>query len=243
MATLRGHLTATVSQYPDRNTGVSCFGLPGQGRPPALCNCDFTVHVAVYDDGSVYVGLAGNVNQNTIVSATYPVKMCVSPDSWSWYVGSDGTLQGPNGSWADSIKVGSDKNFVWNFSCGDPSQTSPAGGGYVYVGDIRSFHGDTSGHDGYLYLSGTGTYTVTSPTYPTPVQITIPSFNDYINPDYFPWAIYKGGNWLSCNRSGGYVQKLQNGAWTNKKNSLNDGTVKYFNGSTWIICPKIGAGG
>lgn len=58
--------------------------------------------------------------------------------------------------------------------------------------------------------------------------------------NYFPWA-RQDGQWLSCNRSGGYVQR-RSGSWLDRTNSESDGdnTVHYYSGS-WVKCPKIGA--
>lgn len=239
---LRGHLTATISQL--ASSGDTCFGLPGQGGDAAvLCDVSLTVHVAVYDT-NVYVGLNGSVNRNDIiVPATYPVRMCVSPTNWNWTW--DGTsLIGPSGAFNDAIAVTADSgstlgDFAWNFTCGDPSETEPAGTGYVLVGTLNQFHGSDTGTDGYLYLGGTGNYDVDDPVYPTPVRIGVPGFKAFL--DYFPWASYSGSTWQSCNRTGGFVQSYSNNAWTNQKNSTDGtGTVYYYDGSNWVICPLIG---
>lgn len=239
---LKAKLTTNISQvYSSNNT---CFGLPAtSGYLPAYCDCNLAVHVAVYDSGNVYVGLNGSVSRDSsIIAADYGVKMCVSPDTWTWSY-SNGTAQGPSAAWTATITVGSDGAFNWAFSCSEPSDTEPAGTGYVLVGTLTDFHADTDGTNGYLYLGGTGTYEVTNPIYPTPVQIAVPGFKEYIEAakSYFPWASYSGTQWDSCNRSGGYVQSYENSAWADKKNSQSgDSTVYYFNGSDWTICPKIG---
>lgn len=237
---LKGHLTADINQVVRPQAGVTtCFGLPATNpNIPAMCSCTFTVHVAVYDSGNVYVGLNGQVFQNTIVNDTYPVKMCVSPNNWNWVV-SGGVLQGPSGSWTANISV-TDGNFNWTFSCGNPAQNEPAGTGYVLAGTISQFHGSTEGDDGYLYLSGTGTYQLDTPIYPQPVRISVPGFKAFIN--YFPFATRKSNDWKSCNRSGGYVQSYESGQWKDKKNSTGEGsTIFYYDGSKWVVCPKIGS--
>lgn len=239
MAQLRGHEVVHVQQ--NSGTPPTCFALPGAGGIAASwSNTNFDVHVAVYDDLSVYVGLNGNVN-DSVVPNTYPVKMCVDENDWNWQW-SGGELVGPSGSWKGSVVVGSNRSFVWNFSCGSPNadNSNGAGSGYVYVGQLDTFHGSSTGQDGYLYLSGTGAYEVDDPIYPDPVRITIPGFMQYL--DYFPWATQDNG-WKSCNRTGGFVQSYKDGSWQDRKNvavGTGNNTVYRYDGSAWQVCPEIG---
>lgn len=68
---------------------------------------------------------------------------------------------------------------------------------------------------------------------------------------YFPWAVLINGSWMSCNRSGGYVRKHINGAFSdtnesNRKNSLYPSeilpwpTVFKKVGNDWKMCSEIG---
>lgn len=95
--------------------------------------------------------------------------------------------------------------------------------------------------DAYIYVSGIGSYQVTNPIYPSPAQIVISGVRAPIL-DYFPFAKFYGGHWLSCNRPGGYVRKMVDGKWKDLKN-FEDGAGKstvfvYNNG--WKVAPRIG---
>ena len=272
MAELRGHITVRVDQAGDDEAQstdtTTAFGLPGSnGIPASMSSCHFDVHVAVYDDLSVYVGFNGQIS-DPVVEADYEVRMTVNPDDWAWQL-SGGSLVGPSGAtnWNDTIGAHSDTGgpswaggrtatqaaawttggsprrwFLWNFSCGNPSQQSPAGSGYQYVGLLTSFHGNDQNQDGYLYIGGTGTYQLDDPLYPDPMRITVPGFLAFL--DYFPWAIRKSGSWMSCNRSGGSLTIRKSGSWRDVKNiatGTGDNKAFYRQGSNWAVAPEIGA--
>lgn len=239
MAGLRGHVAVNVNQ--SASNPPTCFALPGnQGVNPSWSNVALTVHVAVYDNLRVYVGLNGNVN-DTVVANIYPSKVCVDENDWAWrYEG--GQLVGPSASWSAEVDATSG-TFLWNFTCGNPASddSGGAGSGYVYVGTLDQFHGSDTNQDGYLYLSGTGSYPVDSPIYPDPVRITVPGFMRFL--DYYPFAVSHGGSWDSCNRTGGFTQQFVNGAWQDRKNvAAGSGTnhAWHWNGSSWVLCPEIG---
>lgn len=240
MAELRGHEVVHIKQ--SNTNPPTCFGLPGSGGITASwSNCDFDVHVAVYDDLRVYVGIDGAVT-DSVVPNNYLVMMCVDENDWRWRYEGD-HLVGPDASWEGDIDVGSDRSFVWNFSCGNPASdnASGAGAGYKYVGTLDQFHGSDESQDGYLYLSGTGSYHVDDPIYPDPVRITVPGFLRYL--DYYPFAVAHGSTWASCNRSGGFTQQYAGGSWQDRKNvaaGSGDNHAWYWNGSGWAVCPEIG---
>ena len=238
MAALRGHAAVPINQ--SSSNPPTCFGLPGLGGVKASwSNCAFTVHVAVYDDLNVYVGLNGAIT-DTVIASNYPVRMCVSPHDWDWhYTGTE--LVGPASAWNATIDA-NNRNFRWAFSCGDPAadNASGAGPGYIHVGKLTDFGGSESNQDGYLFVGGTGSYTVNDPIYPDPVRVTVPGFLRYL--DYFPGARRIGSDWKSCNRSGGYLQKHA-GGWVNRKNvaagSGSNTVFVYKDG--WKTAPEIGS--
>ena len=240
MAKLRGHEVVRVNQ--SASSPPTCFALPGnQGLAASWCNCSFEVHVAVYDDLSVYVGLNGNVNE-TVNPNNYPCVMSLSPDTWTWTWSGDHVV-GPSSSWTHTVPVGPDRVFRWGFSCGNPAadNASGAGAGYVYAGTLDRFHGSDTSQDGYLYVGGTGDYPVTDPIYPVPVRITVPGFMRYL--DYFPFAVFHDPSWASANRSGGLTQQYVNNSWVDRKNvavGSGDNPAHYWNGNSWAVCPEIG---
>lgn len=236
--TLKGYLTTSVSQ--SASSGSTLFGLPGSGGAHAsYSDVNLTVYTAIYDDGSVYVGLNGSIT-DTVLSSDYPVKLCINPESWTWSYTGGALTGGGDGAFTATINVGSGGSFVWSFTCAAPGETA-AGSGYVKVGSISEFHGSTTGTDGYLYIGGTGTYSVDEPIYPVPMRISIPGFIEYI--EYYPWASYGTqdgtAEFISCEYSGS-VKQYESQTWQDKKNTNDTGTVHYYNGSEWEISPKIG---
>lgn len=58
---------------------------------------------------------------------------------------------------------------------------------------------------------------------------------------YFPWAV-RGASWLSCNRSGGLVQRRGEGSWVDRRNSMltdDPRTVEHWSGG-WVKSLLIG---
>lgn len=253
---------------------TTCFALPGQGTIKASASsCHFNVHAAVYDDLSVYIGINGQISDPVTAAAGYSVRMCANPNDWDWvYTG--GQLVGPTGaanwtatidatdgsasrapSWASgqtanqasSWQGGSATGkgwFIWNFSCGDPASDNSggAGSGYMRAGLLTDFHGNDQNQDGYLYLGGTGTYSVNDPIYPDPIRITIPGFMAFL--DYYPFAVRKSGQWMSCNREGGSTTIRKSGSWRDVKNvAVGEGNDNAFilSGGAWSVAPEIGA--
>lgn len=63
---------------------------------------------------------------------------------------------------------------------------------------------------------------------------------------YFPAAIRKNGDWESCNRSGGSLQIIKNGAWRDCKNNLmvaSSDTVHLRKNGTWERAALTGNNG
>ena len=238
---------------------------------PSMSSCHFNVHAAVYDDLSVYIGLDGCIADPVAKNDYPVIFIARADDwNWSWG-GSSINVPSNSGSWtstinagdgsaaasppagywghgmtADAAATGSSTNrgwFVWNFSCGNPASDNSggAGPGYKLVGSLTDFHGNDQNQDGYIYLSGTGSYQMDNPTYPDPVRITIPGFLAYL--DYYPFAVLKSGSWKSCNREGGSTTIRKSGAWRDVKNvavGTGDNHAFIRDGSSWTAAPEIG---
>lgn len=259
MARVMGNVSVPINQ--SQENPPTCFGLPGaRGIPASWSNCTFVVHACVLDNERAYVGIDGMVH-DSVISNQYQVIMVANKDDWNWQV-VGGTLQVPAGSATlgqATVDVGNDFGnpnvtgaFIWNFQCapfgdgtdlGDEYEQHMTNAGFAYVGQLPELGGSSdTDTNGYIWLSGTGTYQVDDPIYPDPVMITIPGFLAFS--DYFPWAIRKGGSWASCNRSGGSLTIRKSGAWRDVKNvSVGSGDNKAFyrSGGTWAVAPQIGA--
>lgn len=253
------------------NNVRTCFGLPGNnGVQASMSSCHFDAYVAVYDDLSVYLGINGEIS-DPVVASHYEVILCVSPDDWEWqYYG--GSLHGPSSNWSADVQAydGSGSNapswaggqsardasrhpasgrtygwFRWQFSCSstpNSDNASGAGNGYIYIGKLTDYHGNDQDQDGYIYLGGTGTYYVEDPLYPDPYRITVPGFMRFL--DYYPFAVRKSGQWMSCNRSGGSTTIRKSGSWRDVKNVVvGQGNDHAFirSGSSWEVAPEIGS--
>lgn len=238
---------------------------------PSMSSCHFNVHAAVYEDLSVYIGIDGCIADPVTKNNYPVIFIARADDwSWSWGSGSinipsnsgswsstidanDGSAAAspPAGYWGhgmsadDAASTGSPGRgwFVWNFSCGDPAadNSGGAGSGYKRVGLLTDFHGNDENQDGYIYLSGTGSYEMDNPTYPDPVMITIPGFLAFL--DYFPFAVRKSGTWMSCNRDGGSTTIRKGGSWRDVKNiarGTGDNQAFIRSGSAWSVAPEIG---
>ena len=76
------------------------------------------------------------------------------------------------------------------------------------------------------------------------IDVTIPGIRMYL--EYYPWAVRHGdddGEWMSCNREGGYVLRRDGRVWVKEKNRDNDAdhsVVFTRNASAWAIAPRIG---
>jgi hypothetical protein len=216
------------------------FGLPGYGTGHAkYCHTNYTIGIHVYEDLSVQTRINGSFTCN-VLKADYPVAFVLNPSDFRFTLSgsnltypSTATLMGstiinvdPGGS-----GTGETADFVWNLDSG-----------WKNVGHLWDFGASDTGLDGYLWVGGTGTYTVTDPVYPVPVRITVPGFLKYLG--YYPWARYGDGKYKSCNRAGGSLMQVRAGAYADVRNSERDHSVDrafYYTGGKWNSCLEIGA--
>lgn len=213
------------------------MGLPGSGgQTPRYCNTNYHVQVHVYDDLSVQVRTYGTFTAPNIIASDYPVIFIMNARSFGWsYAG--GRIVIPDGSRTMAqativtVPATGRGDFTWNFDSG-----------WIDAGKLTDYGGNDENTDGYLYVSGTGTYSVTNPIYPVPVRITVPGFLKYLG--YFPWERFQDGEYKSCNRSGGHLGKWDGSKWRDIRNNDRDHSVDqahYYSGGRWVRAPKIGA--
>ena len=247
-------------------SAVTCFGLPGYGGlNPSMSSCHFEVKVAVYDDESVYVGINGRISDPVAAASDYASRMVISPKVFTWVNGAqssgktykNATIDASDGSasraptWASgktayqaSFNPNPDLNygwFIWDMGCPDATDVKPTEG-YIYVGQLSEFGASSDGKDGVVYVGGTGTYVVTNPVYPTPVQVRVPGFvTPAVSVDYYPFAIRKSGAFASADRTGGYTGIRENGVWRAVKNNDSGTKVQGYvrQGGKWVKAPKF----
>lgn len=213
-------------------------GLPGSGgQTPRYCNCDYYVDVHVYDDLSVQMRLHGSAIAPNIIASDYPVQLVFSANNGSWSY-ANGKANPPTGSRTAAtatvitVPATGRGTFTWNFDSG-----------WLDAGRLTDYGGSDESTDGYVYVSGTGTYSVSNPIYPSPVRITVPGFLRYLG--YFPWERFQDGEYKSCNRSGGHLGMWNSSIWRDIRNNDRDHSVDkahYYSGGQWVRAPKIGAG-
>lgn len=275
MTVLKQFVTAEVNQAGYDESGnrdaVTCFGLPGYGNlKPSMSSCHFTVGVAVYDDESVYVGIAGQISDPVVAAEDYTSRLVVSPTAFTWGAGgtpsagkvfADKTVDASDGSasrapgWAagqTAYQASADPNpsyeygwFIWDLTAPGPvpQDAKPgAGSGYAYIGQLSEFGASSSGENGVVYIGGTGTYQVTNPVYPVPVQVEVPGFvTPAVVTDYYPFAIRKSGAMASANRTGGCTRIRKSGEWRDVKNNDSGAKVQgcIRQGGAWAKAPKF----
>lgn len=231
------------------NTKVaSFFGLPGQNQPAAFCRTEFDVYIVVSNNMRVYVNIGGNnaVYQTNILASDYPSVLAVQPYSFSAQPGVSGVVK----SW--TTIVGSNRIYAQSFNVPVwPLPNPPAGVvndaqldaymssyDFVFVDWLQNLgYNPATASDAYIYIGGTGVYSVTNPIWPISQQVIIPRIRTAL--DYFPGAVYVGGSFQSCNRLGGFFRRRNaDGSWTDIRNSEaisdpnNPGNIRKSN--AWV---------
>lgn len=215
----------------------TCFGLPGSGGIQASwSNVKGTVTLKAMDNGHLYGDFSLDIT-DSVISNDYRVVFIACRHDFSW--GSDAGADLPS----DTVEIarttvnvpgspGAGRgDFVWNIRKNN-----------VDLGTLESWGASIQDDDGFMWLSGTGTYHVDDPIYPDPYRLTVPGFIQLF--DYYPCAVLKGGQWKSCNRSGGGFFIRKGGAWRDVKNSRqNDADSQFFerSGSSWTRTPLVGS--
>ena len=240
MATVVGYAYARIDQegkkwYDDDSKPNTCFGLPGSsGRRASYSAVHMDVHVAVLDDGNVHIGFNGGISDWVISDSGYTSAMAVGPSYWTWQ-NSGGYATAPSGVWTvasadinvpveswDSTVGANYGTYWWGLSASAVSEgqafNSPSG--YFNIGPMSQYGADDNGKNGSLWISGTGTYYNSNPTYPVPIRITIPRYLGYM-----PGARRISSSWQACNRSGGSCNRRASGVWATRWNDERSAAV------------------
>lgn len=245
--------------HAERTEGSS-FALPGSGATPVYLGTDYWVEVIVLEGFETYAAItSGNVTANhVLVSSSYTMGAWMSASSWAWSYSGGRPVAGSGAIEVASATIGVTANtgtngdtthgyFDWGFPIIDTSSLVEGGDttgealvalGFHDMGQLSGFEGDGTG-SAYIYISGIGTYSVTSPIYPTPARIEIPRVRQVIELDYYPWARLISGAWTSYDADGHSLTRLPSDDLKNKE-SGDGSTVYYMKDSAWAVMPKLG---
>lgn len=240
-------LIAQGAQYISHpNTPGSSFALPGWHLTPAWLNTSYSVRWVVDQNFDVWIALDGGAAWTRVNPNAYESICVARAQNWSWSINPPDAAALPSGAvlLASATIDAWSGNYFWGLpSIGPvPMEGAQLDGRLHRVANLRELGWSKDNpRDAYIYVSGIGSYQVTNPIYPSPAQIVISGVRAPIL-DYFPFAKFYGGHWLSCNRPGGYVRKMVDGKWKDLKN-FEDGAGKstvfvYNNG--WKVAPRIG---
>lgn len=227
-------IVTEVTQKIAQTGDGTCFGLPGTGTITGThCDVHLTAHVGVDTAHDIWVWFGGEIRNDWIRTGEYPVVLVASRSDFSFtYDGSHLVWSGDSIQCASTtIWVGTEVDpthgrFVWDFG---------GGSAWTRIGNVNEMSGT-------FWVGGTATYAVDNPIYPDPVPIQITDWEELIN--YFPCAVKSGADWLSCNRTGGNVQRRESGMWVDKRNTQNGdpatNTVFARQGGVWVAQQEVG---
>ena len=226
----------SVSIHQSNSNPPTCFALPGNNNADASwSNVDGTITLKAMDNERLYMDVSLKIT-DSVLTADYPVIFGCRSSDWKWSY-SGGSIDIPSRfvKIAEAtISVGGDGrgSFTWNISKAN-----------IDMGPLDDWGANIEGDNGFMWISGTGTYDVDDPIYPDPYKLTVPGFVKLF--DYYPFAVRKSGAWRSCNRDGGSTTIRKSGSWRDVKNSYeSDSESKAFrrSGSSWNRTPAIGEG-
>lgn len=226
----------TVSIRQSNSNPPTCFALPGtSGVNPSWSNVNGTITLKAMDNEHLYMDCDIDVT-DSVLTNNYPVIFGCRNQDWRWSYGG-GDINIPSGFKTisrDTVSVtGGDRgDFRWNIR-----KTN------IDLGLLSDWGANVEGDNGFMWISGTGTYNMANPIYPDPYKLTVPGFVKLF--DYYPFAVRKGGVWKSCNRDGGSTTIRKGGSWRDVKNSHksdSDSQAFYRDGSSWKRTPDIGEG-
>lgn len=236
MPTVEEQVSVSINQ--SAGSPPTCFALPGKNLDASWSNVNGSITLKAMDNAHLYMDISISITDN-VISNEYPVIFGCRNADWEWSYGASG-INIPGGfvtiSTSNVIVPGTPGvnrgDFNWNISRSN-----------VDLGPLSSWGANIQGDDGVMWISGTGTYEVTDQIYPDPYRLVVPGFIKLF--DYYPFAVRKGGAWMSCNRSGGGSFIRKSGSWRDLKNSrMNDdgSNALYRSGSSWPRTPLIGSG-
>lgn len=186
------------------STGISVSGVPKAGVSQGNgAYIDESSGIAVFRRAINTQFGYGNSNYRPKAFRTYNWElgyggMCGSVDRGSRWANSEQTVL--TSEWVDSkawTTIGNlGKDFEWS--------------------------SDVTDYTGCIYMCGSAYYSGTSVQQSSTAyskQITIPGLKHLLN--YYPWAIRKGSEYYSCNRSEGHLKSRKSGYYVNRKNRID----------------------
>ena len=229
---------------------TSFLGLPGQGHVGQYLGINWLITAWINDEFDVMLKFEGDPNNyysafytdSIFRSTTYPTQLYVSPGNFTLTASAKGINISNHSKPVHSIAsftiranrtYGSDGDYTeyakqdgisrvpfdqpFEYVVGSDSITIPAG-------SFTDYYFGEEDLTGYIYLAGCASYSsITSPISVSAMQIALPNLKRLLY--YYPGEIAKSNSWdsaVSCNRSGGYFQKVENRIWVDRKNKYKD---------------------
>lgn len=226
----------SVSINQSNTNPPTCFALPGAiGADASWSNVNGSITLKAMDNEHLYMDCDLTITDSVLVES-YPVIFGCRNEDWEWSYGSS-SINIPSGF----VTLATDTIVVTGSGRGDFRW--PIKKTNVDLGLLSKWGANIEGDDGVMWISGTGTYNISDPIYPDPYKLVVPGFTKLF--DYYPFAVRKGGEWMSCNRTGGGSFTRKGGSWRDLKNSRMDDASSdafYRSGSSWPRTPLIGSG-
>ena len=229
---------------------TSFLGLPGQGHVGQYLGINWLITAWINDELEVMLKFEGDPDNyysafytdSIFRSSTYPTQLYVSPGNFTLTASASGINISNHSEYVypiASFEIKADRTYdsngtVTTYARYDGINRVPFDQPFDYVvgsdsitvnaGDFDQFYFGEEDLTGYIYVAGCAYYSsITSPISVSALRIALPNLKRLLY--YYPGEIAKSNSWdsaVSCNRSGGYFQKLQNRVWVDRKNKYKD---------------------